>query len=355
MKRWIGGALILLMIGVLVLRGREADDRFERQIYSMGTLVTLTLRAPDRSPEALAALVSEVESELNRYQQRWSVRGSGALAQLNATLEESTTVPVPATLLPLLRKAKTVAEDSAGTFDPGLGRLVQVWGFDDAEHFRDAPPDRAVLTVAKRLPHRLTETTLQDGRLQAEKPGLMLDFGAIAKGAAVGAALDVLKQAGIEHAMVNAGGDLQVIGHAEGRPWRIAVRHPRPPADAPRLLVGIELQDGEAVFTSGDYERYFEFEGRRYHHLLDPRSGEPATGAQSSTVIHDDPALADALATALFVGGVEQFDALVDQFALEFAMLVDAEGRVHATAGFMDRADWLADVEFAPDADADAQ
>ncbi len=86
MKRWIGGALILLMIGVLVLRSREADDRFERQIYSMGTLVTLTLRAPDRSPEALAALVSEVESELNRYQQRWSVRGSGALAPPNATL-----------------------------------------------------------------------------------------------------------------------------------------------------------------------------------------------------------------------------------------------------------------------------
>ena len=119
MKRWIGGALILLMIGVLVLRGREADDRFERQIYSMGTLVTLTLRAPDRSPEALAALVSEVESELNRYQQRWSVRGSGALAQLNATLEESTTVPVPATRPHGIRRT---AERAQGSVHSATGR-----------------------------------------------------------------------------------------------------------------------------------------------------------------------------------------------------------------------------------------
>uniref|UniRef100_UPI0032B19CF7 hypothetical protein n=1 Tax=uncultured Abyssibacter sp. TaxID=2320202 RepID=UPI0032B19CF7 len=86
MRRWIGAALILLMIGVLVLRGRDADPRFERQLYTMGTLVTLTLRAPEHDPEELAGIVSEVESELNRFQQRWSVHGSGELATLNEAL-----------------------------------------------------------------------------------------------------------------------------------------------------------------------------------------------------------------------------------------------------------------------------
>jgi len=349
MRRWIGAALILLMIGVLVLRGRDADPRFERQLYTMGTLVTLTLRAPEHDPEELAGIVSEVESELNRFQQRWSVHGSGELATLNEALANAASATVPQDLLPLVSKARAIAEDSNGTFDPGLGRLVQVWGFDDAEHFRDSPPPPETLAAAMNQPHRLTEATLVDDVLTADAPGLRLDLGAIAKGAAVGAALRSLKAAGIDHAMVNAGGDLQVIGHAKGRPWRIAVRHPRPPADAPRLLVGLELRDGEAVFTSGDYERYFDYQGRRYHHLLDPRTGEPATGAQSSTVIHTDPALADALATALFVGGVDHFDVLVDQFALEYAMLVDSDGRIHATPGFMDRAEWLSEVEFAPD------
>ena len=247
------------------------------------------------------------------------------------------------------KRAKSVADDSQGTFDPGLGALVQLWGFDDPEHFRETPPPDAELAAALQRPHRLARAQLTADRLEVGAPGLMLDFGAMAKGAAVGAALQQLRDAGIEHAMVNAGGDLQVIGHAESCPWRIAVRHPRPPEEAPRLLVALELEDGESVFTSGDYERYFEHAGRRYHHVLDPRSGEPSTGAQSSTVVHGDPALADALATALFVGGPDQFHALVDEFALKYAMLVDADGRIHATPGFRHRAQWLTDVQFAPD------
>lgn len=349
MRRWIGGGLILLMIGVLVLRGREGDARFERQIYVMGTLVTITLRAPHREDEDLATLVSSVESELNRFQQRWSPQGSGPLAQLNKTLADNPGATVPEGLRPLLAAAKSVADDSQGTFDPGLGALVQLWGFDDPEHFRETPPPDAELAAALERPHRLARAQLTADRLEVGAPGLMLDFGAMAKGAAVGAALQQLRDAGIEHAMVNAGGDLQVIGHAESRPWRIAVRHPRPPEEAPRLLVALELEDGESVFTSGDYERYFEHAGRRYHHVLDPRSGDPSTGAQSSTVVHGDPALADALATALFVGGPDQFHALVDEFALKYAMLVDADGRIHATPGFRHRAQWLTDVQFAPD------
>ncbi len=326
MKRWIGGGLILLMIAVLVLRGREGESRFERQIYVMGTLVTITLRAPGWAETDLAALVATVESDLNQFQQRWSPRGRGELA---------------------LTAAKGVADDSFGTFDPGLGALVQLWGFDDPEHFRELPPPADAITKARQRPHRLSHVQLSGNTLRAESPGLLLDFGAMAKGAAVSAALQRLQTAGISHAMVNAGGDLQVIGHAESRPWRIAVRHPRPPEDAPRLLVALELRDGEAVFTSGDYERYFEHDGRRYHHLLDPRTGEPATGSQSSTVLHEDPALADALATALFVGGSERFYDLVDEFGLTYAMLMDDQGIVHATPGFLERAQWLTDVRFA--------
>ena len=347
MKRWIGGGLILLMIAVLVLRGREGESRFERQIYVMGTLVTITLRAPGWAETDLAALVATVESDLNQFQQRWSPRGSGELAQLNAALASKASASVPAELQPLLTAAKGVADDSFGTFDPGLGALVQLWGFDDPEHCRELPPPADAITKARQLPHRLSHAQLSGNTLRAESPGLLLDFGAMAKGAAVSAALQSLQAAGISHAMVNAGGDLQVIGHAESRPWRIAVRHPRPPEDAPRLLVALELRDGEAVFTSGDYERYFEHDGRRYHHLLDPRTGEPATGSQSSTVVHEDPALADALATALFVGGSERFYDLVDEFGLTYAMLMDEQGTVHATPGFLERAQWLTDVRFA--------
>ena len=142
--------------------------------------------------------------------------------------------------------------------------------------------------------------------------------------------MEQLQAAGHEHAIINAGGNLRVAGRRGDRPWRIAVRHPRPD-DARRFLATIEVTGDAAIITSGDYERYFEHGGRRYHHLLDPRSGRPARGLQSLTVIGDSATDADALSTALFVAGPSGWPALAEQLGAEAVIAVDSEGVVTAT------------------------
>jgi thiamine biosynthesis lipoprotein len=154
-----------------------------------------------------------------------------------------------------------------------------------------------------------------------------VDLGAIAKGYAIDRALAVLRSFGITSAAINAGGDIGLLGSKQDRPWRIGVQHPRQPGE---VLVTIEARD-RAVVTSGDYERFFERDGRRYHHLFDPHSGYPADRCQSVTVLAPNAMLADALATALFVLGPEAGLALLHDYPGVDALIVAADGRWHTT------------------------
>jgi len=159
-----------------------------------------------------------------------------------------------------------------------------------------------------------------------------LDLGGIAKGAAVDAVVAELESAGIAPALVNAGGDLRVIGTRPDRRWRIGIQAPR----GDGLLGVIELDAGEAAFTSGDYERYYELDGQRLHHIIDPRTGYPVTHTRAVTVIAADGTTADAAATALFVAGPE-WQRLAAALGVTAALRVDAGGSIEMTAEMRDR------------------
>ena len=138
---------------------------------------------------------------------------------------------------------------------------------------------------------------------------------------------------GVEHASINTGGDLKVIGQRGDTPWHIGIRDPR----GEGVIASLEMQGNEAAFTSGDYERFFKLEGKRYHHILDPRTGQPARKSQSVTVIHSDATLADAAATALFVAGPEEWLIIAKSMNIQQAMLVDRQGKIHITRALADR------------------
>jgi thiamine biosynthesis lipoprotein len=138
---------------------------------------------------------------------------------------------------------------------------------------------------------------------------------------------------GVDDAIVNAGGDLRAIGTHGDRPWRIGIRHPR----ADGVIASVELGRDESVFTSGDYERYFLFRGKRYHHILDPRTGYPARGTASVTVISRDPGAADAAATALVVAGPDEWQAIAWSMGIRNVMLIDHQGRAHVTPSMAKR------------------
>ena len=161
----------------------------------------------------------------------------------------------------------------------------------------------------------------------SENPSVQLNFGAFAKGYAIDQSMQYLKKSGVSHAILNTGGDLKAIGQHGDRAWRIGIRHPRQQS----IMASIETQGEEGIFTSGDYERFYMHQGKRYHHILDPRTAYPASGTQSVTVIHHNSGLADAAATALFIAGPAEWLNIAQNLNLTQVMLFDDKGVVHIT------------------------
>jgi len=235
-------------------------------------------------------------------------------------------------VLPVLEAAQRQSRASGGLFNPAIGALVALWGFHSDELPARPPPAERIRALLARRP-AMTDLEIRGLRVRSRNPAVRLDFGGSAKGHAVDVAVARLQSLGVRDAMVDAGGDLRVIGRHGDRPWRIGIRHPRRAA----VLASVALAPGEAIFTSGDYERYFIYRGRRYHHILDPRSGYPAAGAQSVTVIHDNGLDADAAATALFVAGPEAWPRVARAMGIRYVMMVAADGSVTMNPAMAER------------------
>ncbi len=179
----------------------------------------------------------------------------------------------------------------------------------------------------------MDDLILDGGQLRSTNPAAQLDFGAIAKGYGVDLAIARLRELGIQNAIINAGGNLRAIGKHGDRPWRIGIRNPR----GEGVLASIETHGDESILTSGDYERFYEYQGKRYHHIIDPRNGYPATGVISVTVIADDAATADAASTALFVAGPQRWHEIVKKLGITQVMLIDDKGRMVVTPAMAKR------------------
>jgi FAD:protein FMN transferase len=309
-------AVFLCLAMLLAGCGRGADEPETRHRFmAMGTLVDVTLFGiPPAEAEAAAREVEALFNELHREWQPW---GEGALGRLNRALAAGETVTPDADLAALLAEAQALSDTTGGLFDPALGALVRLWGFASEEQQPVTPPPSAEI----------------DALLAARKTRPQFDLGGFLKGIAVDRGIELLRARGIGNAIVNAGGDLRAIGQRGDRPWRIGIRAPR---DAV-VLAALEIEHDDAVFTSGDYERFFEHEGQRYHHILDPRTGYPTEGLAAVSVLHRDAGLADAAATALMVAGPEGWPEMAAALGIETVMVVHEDGAIELTEAMRPR------------------
>jgi thiamine biosynthesis lipoprotein len=323
--RRAGAWMTALTLALLASGGcRPAPEETRLRFTAMGTLVDVTIY--DVDAETAQAAAGRVERMFHALHAAWDPWGTGALGRLNEALGQGETGKPDEDLSQLLASAATFAEASGGTFDPTVGSLVRLWGFSRDEAMREVPPDAGEIQAALARSRPLAEAIGPDGSITGV-PGMAIDLGGFAKGVAVQRAVDMLLAEGIDNAIVNAGGDLRAVGRHGDRPWRVGVREPR----GPGVLAVIETAGDESVFTSGDYERFFVHEGRRYHHILDPRSGYPAEGLASVTVIHGEAGLADAAATALLVAGPREWPGVAAALGVGLVMVVTTEGVIEAT------------------------
>ena len=245
-----------------------------------------------------------------------------------------------------LREAQALSAAGDGLFDPGIGRLIALWGFQNDEYPAQLP-DPAALAAWRATPAGIADLRLDERRVSSRSPQVAIDFGGYLKGVALDRAAAILRAHGVGNALINIGGNVMALGRKNGEPWRVGIQHPRQPG----ALATLELADGEAVGTSGDYQRYFEVGGQRYSHLIDPRSGKPAQHTRALTVLIPGGAQAgmrsDALSKPLFIAGAS-WPALAERLGVTHVLRVDADGRLEISAALNARLKFVATPEPAP-------
>jgi len=327
-----GLRLLVLVLMLYACSTPPPEASHKTRLVALGTMVDVDLWGVDDQQAATA--VQAVQTELDRIYQTWHAWHPSTLTDINRQLAAGDTVSVDKATLAVLTKARRLSIDSGNLFNPAIGRLIALWGFQSDERPQDRPPpEPGAIERLLAKPPTMEDLIINQQTLRSKNPALQIDLGGFAKGYAVDRAIERLQLLGIHNAIVNAGGDLRAIGRHGERPWHIGIRHPRKPG----IIAAVDVQGDESVFTSGNYERFFDYQGVRYHHIIDPRNGYPARGTLSVTVIHPDAGTADAAATALFVAGPKGWLQVARRMGLKQVMLIDSEMRVHITPAMRKR------------------
>ena len=326
----LAAALALLLTGCA-----KAPQLHQREAYVFGTRVEVSVwgESAEKAAQTLAAVLAEFD-RLHRLLHAWQPSELTALNAAIARGERDIAVSPELTLI--LQDAADLAARSDQLFNPAIGRMVALWGFH-ADEFRPQLPDPAALASVVKAAPRMSDLAFAGNRISSRNRSVQLDLGGYAKGYALDRAAAILRGQGVNNALVNIGGNVMALGDKGGQPWRVGIQHPR--AAAP--LATLDLRDGEAIGTSGDYQRFFELGGRRYCHLLDPRSGRPAEGVEAVTVLitprERAGALSDAASKPLFIAGPGEWRALARRLGVAHALRIDAAGVMHVTAEFRER------------------
>ena len=329
-----------LLLTLIVLAGCEPrQQQYQHSILQFGTIIDVTLYGVE--PQLAQQAFDDLDRDFAYYHSAWTPYEASSLSRINLLIPTGKPFSVGPSVYPLIEDSMQLARITDHLYNPAIGKLIKLWQMHKHEEPDIRPPAAEKIAELVAQNPRITDLRLDGIRMISSNPAVELNFGAYAKGYGIDLSMQHLKDLGIENAIINTGGDLKAMGTRGDRPWAIAIRHPR--LDV--VLASLQIQGEEAVFTSGDYERYYMYEGKRYHHILDPRTGYPAEGTQSVTVIHSDSGLADAAATALFVAGPENWYALARKLGLKYVMLIDDRGNIHVSPEMQKRLKYNESIE----------
>ena len=314
-----GRPLKALFSIVLVLLSPGALAGWQEQTEAiMGTRVHVEFFADSQS--GTDVLMSGVMREMHRIDHAFSpYKPDSELSQLNSRAGKDWVV-VSDEMMDLLTKAHQIAELSEGAFDVTYASVGRYYDYREGK----VPDAETIQAAVQAIDYRYVERDRRGSRVKYGHPRVYIDLGGIARGHAVDRAIDILVRAGITQASVSAGGDSRIVGDCGGEPWTVGIQHPRKTEEVSALL---PLTD-TAVSTSGDYERYFEKDGVRYHHILDPNTGKSARGSWSVTVLGPDATFTDALSTSVFVLGSTKGLELINRLPGVDAIIIDPYGQL---------------------------
>ena len=321
------GFILLLSL----LPGCDHQEIYQRQFLTFGTLLDITI-ATNNPPLAEKAF-NALQADFDKMHHQWHAWQTSPLTRFNASVATEQNFPVDPSLIPLIKKATELSRRSHYLFNPAIGKLIALWGFHQDEPYRKDSPSKAKIAKLIKSNPTLDTITIKKGIAHSTNHDVQLDFGGFAKGYGLGLAAEHLLEMGLHNFIINAGGDLVAYGSHPQRPWQIGIRNP----EGGDALALIKPNDGEAIFTSGDYQRFYFHQNQKRHHIIDPRTGYPSQGSHAVTVIHRDPGLADAAATALLIAKPDEWQETARSLGVEQVLLLDTNGKLHCTAAMAKR------------------
>ena len=317
--------LLLLVVFLLTACGKAPLHYQESFVF--GTRVEILVAGLEEARAQSAA--SAVLREFDRLHRTYHAWHPSELSELNAALADGKALDVNEEMAMLLGDAQRRSAQGGGLFDPGIGRLIQIWGFQSSD-FAAVLPDPARIADWRNNRAGIAALKVDGLRISSSSPNVAIDLGGYLKGYALDRAASILREQGATNALINIGGNVMALGNKNGNAWSVGIQHPRQPGP----LATLKLLDGEAIGTSGDYQRYFEVDGQRYCHLLDPRKGEPVMHTRALTVlVSQRPAagtVSDAASKPLFIAG-ESWPEMAGRLEIDQILRIDAQGTIEVT------------------------
>lgn len=312
-----------LLLGLALLFNSAAQAAwYEDSQHIMGTQITAELWHDD--PEQAARLLDQVMAEMRRIEQAFSPYiDNSELSLINREAPQGW-VKASDEMLDLLAKSEKVSDLTNGAFDITYASIGRYYDYRKGQR----PDDALIEENLVAIDYQHVEIDWQRRAVRFRHPAVYIDLGGIAKGHAVDRCIALLAAAGVSEASVSAGGDSRILGDRRGEPWNVGIADPRADGEVTALL---PLMD-TAVSTSGDYERFYEDDGTRYHHILDPATGDSARASMSVTILGPEATLTDALSTSVFVMGPDRGLALINQLDGIDAIIVAADGQMRYSA-----------------------
>jgi len=305
----------------------EIHPVYQSKIYAFDTSITVTFL--NISSAQADTLMRPIEKKLTSINQQWLAWHPGVVSAIDDACINRQLYRSESSVIQLLRYAQQLEGKSLGLFNPALGELVDLWGELDAPPTLEHPaPSAKQIDLALQHAPSLQDIKISGHTVQCHNPYIRLDFGGFAKGYGLHVLADALEEQGIKNALINAGGDFITLGQHTDRPWHIAIKDPFYPQ---HTLAVLNAKDRDALFTSSIYRQRF-FEGKEYYHtILDPRTGYPANGFASVTVIDEDATLADAAAIAFLIAGLDDWHTIAKNLGVTKILMVGSDKTVYMT------------------------
>ncbi len=331
---------IFAFIVAILLASCGREPLVQTQSYVFGTLVDISIYGESEAKaHQVTAQVLQNFQQLHHQLHAW--KETSELSQLNqAFAAGNQPIKVAPELSKMLLQATQLSIQSDGLFNPALGHLINVWGFQRDEFTPVQINDADIQKWVKAKPV-MSDIVIKNEMVYSTNPAVRLDLGGYAKGYALDQAAKILREQGVKNALVNIGGNIIALGAHGDKPWRVGIQHPR----LAKPMATLELLDGWAVGTSGDYQRYFELNGQRYCHILDPRSGYPAQGTQAVTVLippgENAGVMSDVASKPIFISAENAKAEAAKKMHVAFYLIVNAQGKVTVSEGMNRRLNWL--------------